>query len=260
MPEGDAVWRTARRLDDALRGGALVGCELRWPSLAGTRLHGMTTLEIVPHGKHILHRLDSGLTLHSHLRMEGSWRVRRTADMTPNTVRNNDIRALLATAERTAIGLRLGMLDLVDSRDERRLVGHLGPDLLARDWHDDAAHTALTRLRSAPGRLIGAALLDQRNLAGLGTIWTTETLFARRIDPWAPVQALSDERLLSVVDTAHRLLVASISRTGYVDTAAAYGHIGEPCPRCGRLLRNGRIGEPPTQRSLVFCPGCQARA
>ncbi|MBB2890493.1 Fpg/Nei family DNA glycosylase [Flexivirga oryzae] len=254
MPEGDAVWRTARRLDDALRGAPLVGCELRWPSLAGTHLHGMTTVEVVPRGKHLLHRLDSGLTLHSHLRMDGSWRVRPTGSMTPGSVRNPAIRALLATTGRTAIGERLGMLDLVDTRDEHRLVGHLGPDLLGADWDPGAA---AQRLRRRPDRTIGAALLDQRNLAGLGTIWTTETLFARRLSPWSTVGQLTDDGLGALLETAHRLLHRSIERTEWADAATAYGHVGEPCPRCGRLLRNGPIADAATQRTLVFCPGCQ---
>lgn len=255
MPEGDAVWRTARRLDRALRGEPLIGCELRWPSLAERHLHGMTTLEVVPRGKHLLHRLDSGLTLHSHLRMEGSWRVRPTRGITPGSVRSTAIRALLATGEWTAIGERLGMLDLVATRDERRVVGQLGPDLLGPDWDPGEA---TKRLRATPGRRIGAALLDQRNLAGLGTIWTTETLFACSINPWTVIGEVPEQDLSRVLDVAHRLLLGSISHAEYVDTAAAYGHIGEPCPRCGKLLRSGPIGDQPAERKLVFCPGCQA--
>jgi len=182
--------------------------------------------------------------------------------MTPRSVRSTAIRALLATTSRSAIGERLGMLDLVDTRDERRLVGHLGPDLLGADW--DPAEAA-KRLRSRPARPIGAALLDQRNLAGLGTIWTTETLFARRVSPWSAVEQLSDEALAALLDAAHRLLRGSVERTEWADTAAAYGHVGEPCPRCGRLLRNGPIADAGparsigarNERTLVFCPGCQ---
>ncbi|HWC20951.1 MAG TPA: DNA-formamidopyrimidine glycosylase family protein [Flexivirga sp.] len=255
MPEGDAVRRAATRLDRALRGEPLVGCELRWPSLADRSLHGMTTREVVSRGKHLLHRLDSGMTLHTHLRMEGSWRVRPTRAMTPNTVRNNAIRVLLATSEWTAIGYRLGMVDLVDTRDEHRLVGHLGPDLLGADW-DPVAAAAL--LRRQPHRPIGAALLDQRNLAGLGTIWTTETLFHERVNPWAAVGDLSAAQLDAVLTSAHRLLTAAAVQDPSRTPHAAYGHAGEPCPRCGRLLRAGPIGEPPTQRTLGFCAGCQA--
>lgn len=257
MPEGDAVRRAATRLDRALRGEPLVGCELRWPSLAGRSLHGMTTLEVVSRGKHLLHRLDSGMTLHTHLRMDGRWRVRPTRQMTPNAVRSSAIRVLLATSERTAIGYRLGMVDLVATRRERHLVGHLGPDLLGEDW-DATAAAAL--LRRDPQQPIGAALLDQRNLAGLGTLWTTETLFHERVSPWTTVADLPDAKLDALLVTAHRLLTAAVARDPFRTAHAAYGRSGEPCPRCGRLLRAGPIGSPPVQRTLGFCPGCQAGA
>ena len=78
MPEGDAVWRTARRLHEALAGRVLVSADLRWPSLATSDLSGLTVTEVVPRGKHLLLRLDNGWTLHSHLRMDGSWRVEPT--------------------------------------------------------------------------------------------------------------------------------------------------------------------------------------
>ena len=59
MPEGDAVWRTARRLHGALAGQPLTRSDLCWPSLATADLRGATTLEVVPRGKHLLHRLDT---------------------------------------------------------------------------------------------------------------------------------------------------------------------------------------------------------
>lgn len=255
MPEGDAVRRAATRLDRALRGQPLVGCELRWPSLAGRSLHGMTTLEVVSRGKHLLHRLDSGMTLHTHLRMDGRWRVRPTSQMTPKSVRSDAIRVLLATDQWTAIGTRLGMVDLLDTRDEHRVVAHLGPDLLGADWDADAA---AARMRRQPDQPIGAALLDQRNLAGLGTIWTTETLFQERVSPWTLVAELPDESLDALMATAHRLLTTAVARHPSEVAFAAYGRAGQPCPRCARLLGAGPIGEPPTQRTLGFCPGCQA--
>jgi len=254
VPEGDVVRRAAQQLDRALRGEELVGCELRWPTLAGRSLHGTTTVEVVSRGKHLLHRFDSGMTLHSHLRMDGRWQLRATARMTPNAVRSKAIRVLLATSQWTAIGYRLGMLDLVDTRDERTLVGHLGPDLLGDDWDPQRAKALLRR---QPARQIGAALLDQRNLAGLVTIWTTETLFHERVNPWAAVGDLSTAQLDAVLTTAHRLLTAAAVQDPSRTPHAAYGHAGEPCPRCGRLLRAGPIGEPPTQRTLGFCAGCQ---
>ncbi|HIZ98786.1 MAG TPA: Fpg/Nei family DNA glycosylase, partial [Candidatus Janibacter merdipullorum] len=71
MPEGDTVWRTARRLHAALAGQAAQLVDLRWGDLDEAPLRGATVEEVRPRGKHLLHRFDSGWTLHTHLRMEG---------------------------------------------------------------------------------------------------------------------------------------------------------------------------------------------
>src|SRR3712207_9318908 len=82
VPEGDVVWRTADRLHQALAGRVLTECDLRWPSIATVDLTGRTLLEVRARGKHLLMRLDGDppLTLHSHLRMEGSRHVPRTGE------------------------------------------------------------------------------------------------------------------------------------------------------------------------------------
>lgn len=262
MPEGDTVWRTARRLDQALSGAPLVVADLRWPALATADLRAATTLEVVSRGKHILHRLDTGLTLHSHLRMDGQWRVRATAEVTPRTLVDDRIRAVLGTSTWTALGTRLGMLDLVTTDAEDTLVGHLGPDLLGPDW-DEA--TALTNLRRDPGQSIGAALLDQRNLAGIGTMYAAETLFLERTHPWEPVGALDDDQLQRLVVRARRLLDVNRQRAVPSSTGstrqgeATYAHArsGRPCRRCGGTVRVAPIGTPPQDRTMFYCPACQ---
>ena len=75
MPEGDTVWRTADRLHRALSGAPITLSDFRFPEIATADLRGAVTTEVVSHGKHLLHRIEGGLTLHSHLRMEGPWRV-----------------------------------------------------------------------------------------------------------------------------------------------------------------------------------------
>ena len=134
MPEGDAVWRTASRLHEALAGRVLTTAELRWGRLGGSDLTGASTLEVVPRGKHLLHRLDSGLTLHTHLRMDGRWLVSPRAEVRPGRLRDHRLRVVLGTEEVFALGHQLGEVDLVRTADEHRLVGHLGPDLLGEDW------------------------------------------------------------------------------------------------------------------------------
>jgi len=76
MPEGDVVWQTARRLHQALAGRALTRSDFRVPRLATVDLTGDAVTETVSRGKHLLTRTRNGLTVHTHLRMDGSWRVR----------------------------------------------------------------------------------------------------------------------------------------------------------------------------------------
>ena len=261
MPEGDTVWRTAYRLNQALAGDVLTMADLRWPGLSTLDLRGATTTEVVARGKNILHRLGNGVTIHSHLRMEGQWRVEATSAVTSRALKNPQLRAVVGTAAWTALGLRLGDLHAVATADEDSLVGHLGPDVLGPDW--DPAE-AVRRLASSPVS-IGAALLDQRNLAGVGTLYAAETLFLERIGPWTPATELDPATLQRVVDRAHRLLDAgrrhAIQSTTGSDrrgeTAYVHGRSGHPCRRCGRPVRVAMIGEPPRDRTMFYCPGCQ---
>lgn len=141
MPEGDSIRRAAARLHTALAGRALVRSDLRVPRLATADLTGRTTLEVVPRGKHLLHRVEGGLTLHSHLRMDGSWRVFGPGEPWRGGP-EHQIRAVLATASHTAVGYRLPVLELLRTAEEDRAVGHLGPDLLGPDW-DPGARPAI---------------------------------------------------------------------------------------------------------------------
>ncbi len=261
MPEGDTVWRTAARLHEALAGERLERADLRWPSLATADLRGARTLEIRSRGKHLLHRLDTGLTLHSHLRMEGQWRIEATAALTPRLLTNGQLRALLGTTRWTAIGLRLGMLDLVATDAEDSLVGHLGPDVLGPDWDPQRAAANL----AASQETIGAALLDQRTLAGVGTMYAAESLFLERLGPWTPAASLAAPTIVGLVERAHRLLdtgrrSAIQSTTGSTrrgETTFVHGRSGRPCRRCGTTVRVAMVGAPPQERTLFYCPGCQ---
>jgi endonuclease-8 len=262
VPEGDTVWRTATRLHQALAGHPVTRWDLRWGELATSDLVGASTLEVVSRGKHILQRLDVGVTLHSHLRMEGQWRIEDAGRLTARHLSNPQIRAVVGTERWAAIGLRLGMLDLLPTDQEHTLVGHLGPDVLGADW-DVAA--AVANLRAAGTTPIGAALLDQRNLAGVGTLWASESLFLERLHPWAEATSLGDDALSALVVRAHRLIDAArhhaiqtstgVRRLG--ETSYVHGRSGRPCRRCGEGIRVAMIGEPPQDRTMFYCPRCQ---
>jgi endonuclease VIII len=252
------VWRTARQLDEALTGRVLTRSDFRVPRYATTDLTGRTVTGTVSRGKHLLTRVDNGVTVHTHLRMEGSWRIRPAGGYPP---RDHRIRLILGNDERQALGYLLGIVEVVPTSSEERVVGHLGPDLLGADW--DAAE-AVRRLQADPGRPVGEALLDQRNLAGLGTWFAAEVLFLRGIDPWRPVGDVEDPHAL--VDLGHRLLDENKARTGHASTGDTrrgreswvYGRAGRPCRRCGAVIRRGEQGPAGQERLRFWCPDCQA--
>ncbi len=262
MPEGDTVWLTAHRLDAALSGRVLTVAELRVPQLATSELCGATVREVIARGKHVLTRFDSGLTLHSHLRMDGTWQLTR-AGVRARRHPDHMIRVLLGNTEWLATGYRIHDLRLVATTREAELVGHLGPDLLGPDWDLDLA---LANLGTAPDVAIGEALLDQRNLAGIGNMYKCEALFATHVNPWTATGSVAN--LEAVVVTAHRFLRANrdhpeqstTGRTRRGEEHWVYGRAGEPCLRCRTPISLAQQGAQPYQRPTYWCSRCQPGA
>ncbi|MBA0051912.1 Fpg/Nei family DNA glycosylase [Streptomyces sp. AJS327] len=266
MPEGDTVWRTAHRLHEALAGRTLTHTDFRVPRLATVDLSGRTVLEVIPRGKHLLMRVEGGLTVHSHLGMEGAWRLGGPAPAKraggDGSDRADQIRAVLGTAEHTAIGYRLPLLELIRTRAEHGAVGHLGPDLLGPDWDPAEAER---RLLVDPERPLAEALLDQRNLAGIGNVYASELCFLARSSPWAPVGSLPAPLPTRLLSTAHRLLEANkdrlarrTTRDPHRDRALyVYGRERRPCRRCGTPITTGGYGPVDRRRTIWYCPHCQ---
>lgn len=259
MPEGDTIWFAAHRLHRALAGRVLLRGDLRVPRLATADLTGRQVEEVVARGKHLLTRVEGGLTLHSHLRMDGSWQV-YGPDERWRGGPDHQVRAVLANAEQVAVGYRLPVLELLRTTEESKAVGHLGPDLLGPDW--DPVEAAF-RLGTPPGRPLGEALLDQRNLAGLGNVYKCELCFLRGVTPWTPVgDVAAPER---IVDLAQRLLEANKARHGHITTGDTrrgrthwvYGRARQPCLRCGTTIRVADQGPRGQARVTYWCPRCQ---
>ncbi|MFP5283504.1 MAG: Fpg/Nei family DNA glycosylase [Actinomycetes bacterium] len=259
MPEGDTVWRACRRLHEVLAGRTLTRAEFRMPTLATTDLAGVEVRGVVSRGKHQLFRFSNGLTLHTHFRMEGAWRIYPTGARWSGGPAFQ-IRGILATAEHTAVGYRLPVVGLVPTAEEDQVVGHLGPDLLGADW--DPAE-ALRRLRRQPEATIGEALLDQRNLAGLGTLYRAEVLFLQGLHPRTRVAAVPD--LPRLVDRARALLHANRWREAQSSTGDlrngrrtyVFDRAGLPCRRCGTPVRLEEFGPVTQERRSFWCPRCQ---
>jgi endonuclease-8 len=271
VPEGDNVWREAKLLDAALSGRRLVRCDIRVPRYATVDFSGSTVDAVRARGKHLLISV-AGHLIHSHLKMEGVWHVYPGGPQNAQKWRRpaHTARCILSTETATAVGFSLGLLEVLTLEQEPQAVGHLGPDLLGPDW--DAAE-ALRRLSAQPDRSIGTALLDQRNLAGIGNIYRNELCFLAGVHPGTAVQQVQKlERLERIVDTAKRLLEANKDRprstTGLPARGDAalwvYGRDGKPCKRCGTTVRYDTLGESPRYvrsgqqvRDIYFCPHCQ---
>jgi endonuclease-8 len=256
MPEGDTVHHAANRIRPVLEGH--VPDELatphprfgrdRWPE----RLAGRAVTSVDAHGKHLFLRFEGGLTIHSHLRMTGAWRVLAAGAPASR------VWLRIRRGERDVLQLNGPVLELMtDSRTrfDQRIAG-LGPDILAPEF--DAARF-LRRLREDdPTRPIGDALLDQRTVAGIGNVWKAEGCFAAGIDPWRPTGRVSDEEALAVI-AATRPRMQQSAREGYQRRfERVYGRAGLYCPRCGpeSTIRVRRQGD--DNRATFWCPRCQS--
>ena len=257
MPEGDTIHGAARRIRGALVGKEIASVETphprfardRWPE----RLSGRAVRAVDAKGKHLFIRFEGDLTLHSHLRMNGWWGVYERG----RRWSKSPTRAWLVirTADHEVVQFGGPVLELMtDSRsrfDHR--IARLGPDALA-DEFDEAGF--LRRLREDdPSRGIGDALLDQRNLCGIGNLWKSEACFIAGLDPWRPVGELSDEQALAAVQGVRPLMLRSAGGGGHVRDPWVFERHGRPCRRCGATIRARGQGD--DNRTTYWCPACQ---
>jgi endonuclease VIII len=250
MPEGDTVFRTAETLRKALVGRTLTRCDVRVPRFATVDLSGQVVDEVCSRGKHLFIRVGAA-SIHSHLKMDGSWRVSSRAARADYRVR-----IILEVSDISAVGIDLGVLEILERDHDSDVVDHLGPDLLGDDWDPKVA---ADNLAAGPDRPIAEALLDQRVLAGIGNVYSNELCFVSGHLPTAMVSVVTDRHRL--VSLAREMLWVNRFRqnrctTG--DTRAGrqlwvYGRAGQSCRRCGTPVKRDDNGD----RVAYWCPSCQ---
>ena len=259
MAAGDTVHATAERLHDALAGHVLTRSDVRIPRFATTDLSGRLVHAVVARGKHLLVRTDGDVSVHSHLGMDGSWRIYRHGERWHGP--SIEIRCVLQTEDRIAVARRLRRLEIVRTSAEDRILGHLGPDVLGPDW-DQAEATK--RLVADPERAVGEALIDQTVMAGPGNVYRSEVCFLAGIDPRAPVRVVPDaealvgamKQLMERNRGGGRRVTTDDPRRGH--ELWVYGRGGRPCRRCGTPIRSFLQGG--DERIVYHCPSCQAGA
>ena len=258
MAEGDTVFATARRLHDALAGRVLTGSELRVPRFATTDLSGRVVREVAARGKHLLLRTDGEVAVHSHLGIDGAWHLYRPGERWHG--RTFEIRCVLTTDARIAVGHRLRRLEVIRTSAEAEVLRHLGPDVLGTDW--DPAE-ATRRLDADRSREVGEALIDQSVMAGPGNVYRSEVCFLAGMDPRTPVGAVSDPAALvasmrSLMERNRdggRRVTTDDPRRGH--ELWVYGRRGQPCRRCGTAILSILQGSRGDERIVYVCPSCQ---
>ncbi|MQW77257.1 Fpg/Nei family DNA glycosylase [Nocardioides sp. dk4132] len=263
MPEGDTVYRAARLLDRSLSGQLLTASDLRVPRHATADLAGAEVLGTVSRGKHLLTRVSGPgpgerWTLHTHLKMEGTWRVYSPGQ--PWRRPAHQARVVLRTARTVAVGFSLGVVDLLETAREHEVVGHLGPDLLGPDWDEDEA---LRRLTADPDQPLVTALLDQRNLAGIGNMYAAELCFVSGVHPSTPVGEVGPlprlvRRARQMLDlNKERAVQSTTGRLAERERMWVYRRDRSPCRRCSTPIRVAMTGPPGRERATYWCPRCQ---
>jgi endonuclease-8 len=260
VPEGDTIFRTATTLRRWIGEREVTAAT----GPAGIdRAVGATVTAVEAKGKHLLIRFSSGVLLHTHMRMTGSWHVYPAGQRWQRP--RSQARAVLTCGERIAVCFNAPVVEVLADHEERihpALVA-LGPDVLTEDF---AIDEVLLRAAARPRRtLIGELLLDQTVVAGFGNIYRCEALFLRGIDPWTPIGEIEPAELAALVDVGRRLIGRNAGPDSPVgrdlglgaDGVWVYNRTGRPCRRCGTSIRSDRLGE--QARMAHWCPGCQKR-
>ncbi|MCB0862362.1 MAG: Fpg/Nei family DNA glycosylase [Solirubrobacterales bacterium] len=281
MAEGDSLVRVARKLEPAMLGREIAAASALNPRSSlrqhAGRLEGRQVERIETRGKHLLIHLDGGLSLHSHLGMNGGWRVDtgrgfgkpdrsawlllELAGDKKDDAKAGDPGGASPGGKRTGSrvaqfgGTTLRLVRTVELARDSRLAS-LGPDILAPDFDLEAA---VSRLRTSPDQ-VGVALLDQKIICGIGNIFKSEACFEAKVDPWKPAASLATgpgeegeaERLL---ETARHQMLAAVEtgkRPGRI-----YKKTGRPCSRC-RAARVRSRGQGVDNRTTYWCQNCQS--
>lgn len=234
--------------------------EFRHPRLATADLTGRDVLGAGTVGKHLFTRFSGDLTLHSHLRMDGTWDVYPAGARWRNPA--HQARVILVTEDVQAIGFRVHDLELVPTAEERGLVEHLGPDLLDPQWTDEHAERAAAALAADPGRELGDALLDQRIMAGIGNLYKVEICFLLKVSPWTSVSEVDPAKAVAL---GRKLLLANAWRHEQITTGDprrgrrqwVYERTRQGCFRCGGRVLVAHQGTGHQRRPTWFCPKCQ---
>ncbi|MDJ0497132.1 MAG: DNA-formamidopyrimidine glycosylase family protein [Acidimicrobiia bacterium] len=263
MPEGHTIRRYADRHRKVLAGRKVAASSPQGRFTAGARrLSGRELLDVDAHGKHLFYRWKRAETLHVHLGLYGKFKLFRKnpPPPTPGT------RLALTTDEVTIYLAGPTVCELIVPSQEEAILARLGPDPLKADTNGNSAEVFIANLqrRRIP---IGAAILDQSVIAGIGNIYRAEGLFLTSIHPETPANEVSAAKAAELWDKSVELLergvtegrIATLPRvplgkTAETDRLYVYNRERFPCRVCGGPISTGEMAA----RSIWWCNTCQA--
>jgi endonuclease-8 len=271
MPEGPTIRNTADLLRDTLVGQLITGfhSSLKKASAEGweERISGQQVRAVRVHGKNLFIDFANGWTLYTHMLMWGAWHVYAQGEPWRKEARK--ARAVLETATHCAVLFSAPVCQLIQAAD---LASHptsaLGPDLLGDTFGPTESTEIRRRLQAQGDAAIGAAIMNQTVMAGIGNILKSEILFAARLHPERAADSLSDDEFARLIVTSQDMMRRAYETHSFTQVflppalrqatgslGYVYGRSGQICLRCGGTIAMVRQG--PMQRMTFFCPFCQ---
>jgi len=265
MPEGHTIHRAARLQNKRFRGKTVTSVSPQGRFSEGAALvDGVELEKIHASGKHLFYDFASGEIVHVHLGLFGKFRVRSLPTDDPIS---ENCRWLIATEAHRLHLAGPTVCEVIDPDRMQAILDRLGPDPLATHHTVDPVEKIANRLsrRRTP---IGAAILDQKVIAGLGNVYRAEILYLIGLDPFTPANEVNEETLLTLWNESVRQLKmgekagkivttdpADVGRRrrsdiGRYERLYCYKRQGEPCRRCGSAIRSANIDG----RNIWWCP------
>lgn len=272
MPEMPEVETVRRTLLPLIKGKTIKEVTVWYPKIITgdakefkRQLVGKRITTIDRYAKYLLIRLSGNLTVVSHLRMEGKYRLVKI-----NTKKDKHDHVQIVFSDNSALRYndvrKFGRMQLIKTGTEKEKTGisKLGAEPNSAAFTVSYLQKGLARKK----KNIKNTLLDQSVVAGLGNIYVDEVLWETKIHPLSQANTIPAERVAQLHDNINSLIELAIAERGttihtYLDANGktggfqkmlqVYGHKGEPCVRCGTPLEKIKVNG----RGTTFCPECQ---
>ncbi len=262
MPEGHTLHRLARLHQRRFAGAPAVVSSPQGRFTDATVVSGRVFTRASVWGKHLFHHYDGGPIVHVHLGLYGTF----TEAPVPMPLPVGQVRMRVVGTEWGTDLRGPTACEVIDEAQVSAIVARLGPDPLRRDADPDLAWARITKSRKS----IGALLMDQSVIAGVGNVYRSELLFRHRIDPYRLGRDISEAEFVDAWTDLVALMKVGVRRGKIVVVAPEHDHgppsyapnrprtyvyrrAGEPCRVCGTPIRTAEL----EGRNVFWCPACQ---